>query len=118
GVAAAVAAAACLPLAGSVPVEALLQWGISLAFELAIVAALALFCAVGFTQLVPAAGFVAGFYLLARALTAMRLMSASPVSGADSLLHQAMAFAVEMLALVMPALDGWTRTEWLIERAA
>ena len=62
--AALIAVAACLPLAWSVPATALLQWGVSLAFELAIVAALALFCAITFSQIVPAAGFVAGFYVL------------------------------------------------------
>jgi hypothetical protein len=117
-VAAIVAAAACVPLVWSVPVEALAQWGISLGVELAIVAALALFCAITFNQPVPAAGFVAAFYLLARALTAMRLMSANPVAGAEDFTHQAIGLLVEGLALVLPGLEGWTSTDWLVNQPA
>jgi ABC-type transport system involved in multi-copper enzyme maturation permease subunit len=113
-VAALIAAAACLPLAGSVPAAALAQWGISLACEAAIVAALALFCAITFSQIVPAAGFVAAFYVLARALTALRLISANPVAEADAFTHRAIGTFIEGLALLLPALEGWTRTDWLV----
>jgi hypothetical protein len=118
GVAAAFACAVCLPLLWSAPPAAVLQWGISLALELALMAALALFCIITFSHLLPAASFVAAFYLLARALTAIRLMSANPVAGADSLSHQAISWVVEGLALVLPALDGWTQTAWLVEQRA
>jgi ABC-type transport system involved in multi-copper enzyme maturation permease subunit len=118
GVGAALAAAACLPLATLAPLEATLQWGVSLAFELAIVMALALFCVATFNQLLPAAAFVAAFYLLARALTALRLMGAHPVAGADSISHQAITWVIEGLALVLPAFDGWTQTAWLVNEPA
>jgi ABC-type transport system involved in multi-copper enzyme maturation permease subunit len=118
GVGVALAAAACLPLIFLAPAEAALQWAASLAFELAIVSALALFCVVTFSQLLPAAAFVAAFYLLARALTALRLMGANPVAGADSIAHQAMAWMTEGLALVMPAFDAWTQTAWLVNQPA
>ena len=117
-VAGVVAAAACLPLALSVPPAALIQWGISLAFELAIVAALALFCAITFNQIVPAAGFVAAFYVLARAVTAMRLISANPISDAGALSHRVIGTVVEGLALLLPSLEGWTRTDWLVNQPA
>lgn len=113
-----IGAAACVPLAWSVPAGALAQWGISLAVELAIVAALALFCAVTFNQLVPAASFVAAFYVLARALTAIRLISANPISDADALSHQVARFFVEGLALILPRLEGWTKTDWLVNQPA
>lgn len=113
------ALAASLPLAWLAGPLAALQWGISLALEIGIVAALALFCIVTFSQLTAAAAFVLAFYLLARALTAIRLMSAQPLSGTDTLSHQAMQMLVEALALVMPAFDRWTQTAWLVnERAA
>jgi len=70
---------------------AALQWGASLALELAIVVALGLFCIVTFSQLMPAASFMLAFYLLARALTAIRLMSAHPLVDADSLSHSSSA---------------------------
>jgi hypothetical protein len=66
----------------------------------------------------PAASFVLAFYLLARSLTAMRLMGAQPLAGADTLSHQVIQFLVEALALVMPALDAWTRTAWLVDQPA
>lgn len=113
-----VAIAVSMPLALLAAPGAALQWGVSLAFELAIVVALSLFCIVTFSQLMPAASFVLAFYLLARALTAIRLMSAHPLTGADTLSHQFMSMMMEGLALVMPALDAWTRTAWLVDQPA
>jgi ABC-type transport system involved in multi-copper enzyme maturation permease subunit len=115
-IAAFIAVAAAVPLAWSAAPAGVLQWAISLAVELAIVAALALFCVITFGQMTPAASFVLAFYLLARSLTAMRLMGAQPLAGADTLSHQVIQFLVETLALVMPALDAWTRTAWLVDQ--
>lgn len=113
-----IAAAAAVPLAFLAPTSAALQWAVSLAVELGIVVALALFCVLTFSQLMPAASFVLAFYLLARALTAIRLMGATPVSGADELSHQVIGFVVEGLALILPSLDAWTQTAWLLDRGA
>jgi ABC-type transport system involved in multi-copper enzyme maturation permease subunit len=113
-----IAAAAALPLLWLATPSAALQWAISLAAELAIVVAFALFCVITFNQLTPAASFVLAFYALGRALTAIRLMSAHPLSGADSLSHQIILFMVDGLALVMPALDAWTQTAWLVNQPA
>jgi ABC-type transport system involved in multi-copper enzyme maturation permease subunit len=112
--AALVAIAASLPLVWLAEPQAALQWAASLGLELAIVAALALFCIVTFNQLTPAASFVLAFYLLARALTAIRLMGANPIAGAETFSHEIMQYLVEALALVMPALDAWTQTAWLV----
>ena len=117
-IAAVVAAAAALPLALLASPAAALQWMLSLAFELAIVAALALFCVLTFSQLTLAASFVLAFYVLARSLTAIRLMSDSPITGSDTFAYHAARLVTEGLALVMPALDGWTRTAWLVDGAA
>jgi len=113
-----IAAAASLPLAWLAAPQAVLQWAAALAFELAIVAALALFCVITFNQMTPAASFVLAFYLLARSLTAIRLMSAHPLTDAGTLSHQAINFLVEALALVMPAFDAWTQTAWLVNQQA
>ena len=113
-----IAAAAALPLVWLAAPAAALQWGASLAGELAIVMAFALFCVVTFNQLTPAASFVLAFYALGRALTAIRLMSEHPLSGADTFSHQAIQFMVDALALVMPALDAWTQTAWLVNQPA
>lgn len=113
-VGACVAAAAALPLAIVVRPDAALKWGISLALEIGIVVALALFCAITFRQLIAAASFVVAFYVFARTLTAIRLMSAHPLTGAETPAHQVTQFVIEALALVMPSLDAWTQTAWLV----
>ena len=113
-----VAAAAAFPLAWLATPVAALQWALSYAAELAIVVAFSLFCIITFNQLTPAASFVLAFYALGRALTAIRLMGAHPLGGADTLSHQVVQFTVEALALVMPALDAWTQTAWLVNQPA
>ena len=117
-IAALIAAAAALPLLALAPPQAVAQWAASLALELAVVVALALFCVITFNQLTPAASFVLAFYLLARSLTAIRLMSEHPLTGADTFSQQAIHYVVEALALVMPALDAWTQTAWLVNAPA
>jgi len=113
----ALAAVAALPLVFFAPTEGVLAWGVSLALELWIVMALALFCAVTFRQPIAAVSFVVAFYLLARTLTAIRLMSAHPLAGSGSPAQQVSQWLAEALALVMPALDAWTQTAWLVGRA-
>ena len=106
---------ATLPQLLLAPPQAALQWGLSLAFELAIVTALSLFCIVTFTQLMPAASFVFGFYLLARALTAIRLISDTPLVGGDTLSHRAISLLLDALALLLPALDRFAQSAWLAD---
>ncbi len=117
-IAAGLALAVALPLLPLAGWEAVAQWTLSLAAELAVVVALSLFCVITFNQLMPAASFVLAFYVFARALSAIRLISANPVADADLMSHQAMTWLIEALALVVPALDLWTRTEWLVEQTA
>jgi Cu-processing system permease protein len=113
-----IAAVVSLPLFWFAPPGAVVQWAVSLALELTIMVALALFCMLTFSQLVPAASFVLAFYLLARSITAIRLMGAHPLVGTDSLSHQVISGMVETLALVMPAFDTWTQTAWLVNEPA
>ena len=60
-VATALAAAAGVPLLFLTGSESVFQWTASLAIELAVIVALALFCAITFNQLMPAASFVLAF---------------------------------------------------------
>ncbi len=113
-----IAAVASLPLLWLAPAGAVAQWAMSLALELAIVVALALFCMLTFSQVVPAASFLLAFYLLARSITAIQLMGAHPLAGGDSLSHQVISSMVETVAIVLPAFDTWTRTAWLVNEAA
>lgn len=106
-----------LPLWVLAPVPAAASWTASLMAELALIAALSLFCAVTFSQLLPAAGFVAAFYLLARSITSMRLMGAHPLSGEGTLSQQVSQTLVEGLGYLLPTLDQWTATSWLVDSA-
>jgi ABC-type transport system involved in multi-copper enzyme maturation permease subunit len=107
-----------LLLVAFVAPEAALQWAASLSCELAIVVALSLFCVVTFNALMPAASIVLAFYVFARALSAIRLISANPITDADAPSQHVMNAFIEGLALVVPALDRWTRTVWLLDEPA
>lgn len=112
-----VAAIAAMPLLLQAAPLALLQWCAALALELSVMAAFALFCVTAFAQFMPAAALVLAFYLLARSLTAIQLISAHPVGGV-SWSHEVGRWLVDALALVMPALDRWPQTAWLIDAPA
>ena len=116
--AALIAGITCLPLAFMATLPAVVQWGVALALELSVVAAFSLFCVIAFGQFIPAAALVLAFYLLARSLSAIQLISAHPISGAGTLSHEAGRWMVDALALVMPALDRWPQTAWLIDAPA
>ena len=109
---------ATLPQLLLAPPTAALQWGLSLALELAIMATLSLFCIVTFTQLMPSASFVFSFYLLARALTAIRIMSDAPLFNGDTLSYHVISRLIDALALILPALDRYAQSTWLVDSAA
>ena len=107
--------AACfsLPLALWAPLPGVLAWGASLACELALVAAAALFFAMTLTQLVPALGATAALYVLARTIGTIQQIAGGPLAE-DSALQRLASGTVNVIALVLPALDRATRTEWLL----
>jgi Cu-processing system permease protein len=117
-IALAMALIASLPQMLLAPLNAAMQWSLSLALELIIVTALSLFCILTFSQLTPAASFIAGFYVLARSMSAVRLISAHPILGADAPSNQLMAKLLEILSLVLPSLDRFTQGAWLVDGAA
>ena len=92
---------------------AVAAWGVSLALELILVAAAALFFAMSLSSLVPALAATAGLYLLGRSMSAMQAIAGGPLA-TDSPVHQVARYAVDAVALVLPALDRVTRTEWLL----
>jgi len=95
------------------PPAAAALWGLSLACEVALVAAAALFFAMTLAQLLPAIAATAGLYLLARSMAAIQAIASGPV--ADTTLTGRIArFSVDAIALLLPRLDQVTRTEWLL----
>jgi ABC-type transport system involved in multi-copper enzyme maturation permease subunit len=112
-VAAAMALLAAIPLAVGRPLGAVGLWTFSLACELALVAAFTVFCTLSFGQVVPAILAVTAFYLLARSIDALRLLSESAVLGELSGLRWLFEQAFAILALLLPALDRYTLTAWI-----
>jgi ABC-type transport system involved in multi-copper enzyme maturation permease subunit len=89
-------------------------WGVSLACELFVMAAVSLFCVMTFNQQIPASLTVAFFfYLLARAGDAIVLISESEII-IPTRANQFIGEVVDVLFVVMPDLGRFTQTEWLI----
>lgn len=107
------AAAFSLPLLFWSSPGSVAAWASSLALELTLVAAAALFFAMSLAGAVPALGATAGLYLLGRSISAVQAIAGGPLAD-DSAIHQLARHAVDAVALALPALDRVTRTEWLL----
>jgi hypothetical protein len=94
------------------PAQAAL-WGASLLCELWIVAAFSLLCVLGLGQVVPALAACAGFYLLARLIDPLQLL-AHQGGAAAAPLQRALAWGIDALALLLPHLARFTRSDWLV----
>jgi hypothetical protein len=103
-----------LPLLPYAAINQVLLWAISLSCELALVAALALLLMFTFSQIPVALTAVAGFYLLARIMDAIRLMAHGPLVDAHALSSRIIAHAVDALAYALPPLNDFTSSDWLI----
>ena len=108
------AAAFCAPLAIWASPGAIALWGLSLACELALVTAAALFFAMTLVQPVPAIAATAGLYLLARSIAALQALAGGGQLDDASLATQAARGAIDVIAFLLPRLDQATRTEWLL----
>jgi ABC-type transport system involved in multi-copper enzyme maturation permease subunit len=90
-------------------------WTLSLLCELLIVISLSFLCVFTFHQTVQAFSIVLGFYILARSISMMQLMTQGPLlqnshAWTDHLINS----LVELLAMLLPHLDRFTQTEWLV----
>ncbi|MDO8702007.1 MAG: ABC transporter permease [Undibacterium sp.] len=88
-------------------------WTISLVLELWIVAAFSMLCVLTFNQIMASLSAVMGFYLLARSIATMQLIGNDPMS-AHSASQNVIGFVINSLSAVLPHLDQFTRTEWLV----
>lgn len=103
-------------LSALVSSPALALWGVSLAMELTLIAALTLFCVITFAQIMPAISFVIAFYMLARSISAVRLLSTSQLLAPNDWSNRAMVRLVDALAWLLPDLDRFTSSAWLLEQ--
>ena len=111
-----VAVLAALPLFLYAPAVAVGCWMLSLFCEQLLLAAFSLLCLLAFANISLAFTSAMAFYLLSRSTEALRLLSASPVlvSDANSNTQVLMNFLVNALALLLPDLHAFTRSEWLV----
>lgn len=99
-------------LAWSAPKD-LAAWWLALVAETALIAAAALFFASALTQTVAALAAAAGFYVLARAASAIQAIAGGP-HAAESAAGEAARWLADALALLLPRLDAVTRGDWLL----
>jgi hypothetical protein len=86
----------------------------SLACELMLMSALTLFCIITFVQIMPAVSFVFGFYLLARSIAAVKLLSGSQLLSPNAWTTKLTGWLVDGLATILPDLARFTQTGWLV----
>jgi ABC-type transport system involved in multi-copper enzyme maturation permease subunit len=95
---------------------AVAYWTTSLVLELVLIAALTLFCVITFVQIMPAISFVMAFYLLARGISAVRLLSLSPLLSPGEWTNRAVAWLVDALAWLLPDLSRFALSSWLFDQ--
>lgn len=102
--------ALCLPFA---PWDQCALWAASLLCELWIVAAFSLLCALSLRQGPAALAAATGFYLLARSMAGLQAIGHGAYRGHD-LAQRWIAGGIDLLAALLPRLDQFTRTDWLV----
>ena len=91
-----------------------LFWEGSLFCELLIMVSASLFCLFTFGNITISFTIVTVFYLLARTISAIRLMSENPILPETSYYQEFMKYLVEGISVFLPDFDVFTRSEWLI----
>lgn len=96
------------------PPAALGAWLFSLLCELFIVVALSMLCLFTFNNVTVAFLLVMSFYILARSMAAIQLLSASPILESQNISQEFMNLLLDVIAFLLPNLDNYTRSEWLV----
>ncbi len=113
-----VALVALLPLLALGEAGAALAWGFGLYGELLLLVAAGAACAVGLRQVPAAVAATGAFYVLARSIGALELMSAQALVDPATLLDRALAGAISLLGLLLPDLGRFAAGAWLVGGAA
>ncbi len=116
GIALVLSALFTLPIAFFAEFPRALAWGLSLFLELAIVAALSLFCVLTLNQVVGSLAAVLGAYALARSMAALQLIGSSRISEGNLMLDRIANYLLDGIAFFLPRLDLFTQTGWLLHR--
>ena len=114
GVASLISLGCALPLALLAPGSAWLAWAASLLLEAWIIAAVSVFCGISLRGVAAGLALTLGFYLLAKSLTTLQLISHTSLDTASAS-HRYMTQMLDTLALLLPRLDEFAQTRWLVD---
>ena len=106
-----------LAVAWFAPLAQAALWAASLGLELLIVTALSLLCVFTFSQVTWALSTVIGFYVLSRSMAALQFMAHEPLVDSAPTVQPFARALVDALAFLLPDLDRFTESEWLIHGA-
>lgn len=104
---------ACLPLFLYAPAARIGFWAVSLFCEHLLTVSFSLLCVLTFSNVTLSFLAVMAFYLLSRCMEALRLLSIDPVLASGAIAQEYMQFLVHALALLLPDLHAFTRSDWL-----
>lgn len=93
---------------------AALYWWLSLLLELGVVICLCLFFSLSFRSSTVSIGCVLAFYLLARSMGALLLISGSNIVQTGTLTVQLMESLLGLIALLLPDLWRFASSDWLV----
>lgn len=89
-------------------------WCTSLVFELFIIVALCLLCLFTLGHVTTAFFTVMAFYILARSIGTIQLISQSPILESTDVSQLFLNKLLDLIAFVIPDLGSFTRSEWLV----
>lgn len=108
---------AAIPLAVIQFDRHLIMWAGSLCMELWLVAGCAFLCAVGMKNVTQSLATVIAFYLLSRSISAMVLMADTMAAVSSNGPDTIIAWFVNAIAYLLPPLDQFTNSAWLIHHS-
>lgn len=97
-----------------IPYLQVVLWTFSLCCELFIIATASLLCVLTFQHTMQAFSAVFSFYLLARTISAIRLMAQAPLQESSTWSVQFISGFVELIAILLPNFGYFTQTAWLV----
>ena len=103
-----------LPLWVYSPADQVVLWTISLMCELLILISVSMLFIFTLENILLAFTVVTAFYLLARSINTILLIGQSPILESTALSQKFMNILVVIIAYVLPDLDKFTQTDWLV----
>jgi ABC-type transport system involved in multi-copper enzyme maturation permease subunit len=92
----------------------LFTWYASLVCEIAIIIAMSMLCLFTFNNVTVSFIVVVAFYILARSMSAILLLSTSPILETKTFSQEFITAVVNAVAFMMPDLARFSRSDWLV----